>query len=292
MKKEKVLKNSILLFLIMTISIMFLLSCTAGVDLPGLNTILTSFTIEWPVSFDNTCNSAEAIEVIINAIDQNGELLNWSGTVNIELTNSNISVNPSTVALTNGVVQRNISFVNSSSGDEQTQIKLSYGDVITTFEDIILVIIPSDYFTLTITNDGKGNIEPSGDIIVGNGVPTNIFAEPSEGYVFASWSVENGTGVTFGNQNAAETTATLTVEDATIQANFKVPPAGSIIINSDDTYTATMDVTLTISAEAGSGVVQMMISNDSGFTGASWETYDDTPRAWEIGSGDCEHFVQ
>ncbi len=152
MKKEKVLKNSILLFLIMTISIMFLLSCTAGVDLPGLNTILTSFKVEWAGDFNGTCRSNEPISVEISALDQKGEVLNWTGAVDISVTNANISASPSTVNVTNGLVQVSIAFTNGTLTDQTTKFKVSYGDTVTEVDAELTVyetIPPSDvnFFT-------------------------------------------------------------------------------------------------------------------------------------------------
>lgn len=55
-------------------------------------------------------------------------------------------------------------------------------------------------------------------------------------------------------------------------------PTGSIRINNGAATTTTTATTLNISA---SGATQMMISNDSSFTGSNWETYA-TTKAWTI----------
>lgn len=52
-------------------------------------------------------------------------------------------------------------------------------------------------------------------------------------------------------------------------------------INNGDLFTKTPDVTLTLSAPAGT--TQMQISNDGGFVGAAWEAYT-TNKAWTITS--------
>ncbi len=63
-------------------------------------------------------------------------------------------------------------------------------------------------------------------------------------------------------------------------------PAGSFTINGGDAYTNTREVTLNLSATDNlSGVSQMLISDSSTFTGASWESYD-TTKTWSLPSGD------
>ncbi len=70
-----------------------------------------------------------------------------------------------------------------------------------------------------------------------------------------------------------------------------VKPTGTISINTNSTYTNTQSVTLALSANDNlSGVSQMMISNTSDFTGASWETYA-TTKSWTLPSGDGEKGV-
>ncbi len=69
------------------------------------------------------------------------------------------------------------------------------------------------------------------------------------------------------------------------------PPTGTISINTNSTYTNTPVVTLVLSANDNlSGVSQMMISNTSDFTGASWENYA-TTKQWTLPSGDGEKTV-
>jgi hypothetical protein len=54
-------------------------------------------------------------------------------------------------------------------------------------------------------------------------------------------------------------------------------PTGSVQIDDDATYTTDLDVTLTIGAtDATTSVTHMMISEDSNFSGVSWETYATT----------------
>ena len=63
-------------------------------------------------------------------------------------------------------------------------------------------------------------------------------------------------------------------------------PFGSILINSGDQYSSSLNVTLTVSAtDTISGLSQMMICNASDFSGCSWETYS-TSKSWTLSSGD------
>lgn len=69
-------------------------------------------------------------------------------------------------------------------------------------------------------------------------------------------------------------------------------PSGSIIVNSGNAYTATANVSLALSAQDpnGSGVNNMMISNSSSFSGASWQSYA-TSKSWTLASGDGTKYV-
>jgi formylglycine-generating enzyme required for sulfatase activity len=60
-----------------------------------------------------------------------------------------------------------------------------------------------------------------------------------------------------------------------------------IVINGDDKYTSTLDVSLTILA---SNAVQMLISNDESFSGAVWENYSST-KDWTLSTNDGEKQV-
>lgn len=71
----------------------------------------------------------------------------------------------------------------------------------------------------------------------------------------------------------------------------KYPPEGEILINSGSSYTSSNSVSLNINAsDAGSEVTGMMVSNDSGFTGASWESYTSS-KAWTLTPGDGEKTI-
>jgi hypothetical protein len=63
-------------------------------------------------------------------------------------------------------------------------------------------------------------------------------------------------------------------------------PSGSILIDSGVEYTTSTSVTLTLSAsDEGSGVSQMVLSNDGVFDTEPWETYA-TSKAWTLTAGD------
>ena len=66
---------------------------------------------------------------------------------------------------------------------------------------------------------------------------------------------------------------------------------GSVSINGGDTYTNSHSVTLTISSsDSGSGLDQMIISEDADFTDATWEDYD-TSKSFTLSSGDEEKTI-
>jgi hypothetical protein len=63
------------------------------------------------------------------------------------------------------------------------------------------------------------------------------------------------------------------------------PPTGDIIINSDETFTNTIDVSLSLSyADPDSGVIEVRYSND-GTTWTAWEAPSAT-RSWSLTTGD------
>jgi len=62
-------------------------------------------------------------------------------------------------------------------------------------------------------------------------------------------------------------------------------PTGSVLINDGAASTDIADVTLTLNAvDIESGVGEMMVSNDSGFSGAAWEPYN-TTMPWTLSDG-------
>ncbi|MGB9911096.1 MAG: LamG-like jellyroll fold domain-containing protein, partial [Microgenomates group bacterium] len=64
------------------------------------------------------------------------------------------------------------------------------------------------------------------------------------------------------------------------------PPSGSILINSGNEYTSSSEVILTLNAsDATSGVSQMIISENSDFSGSSWESYT-TSKVFSLSSSE------
>ncbi len=107
----------------------------------------SGFGLAWPSGFDYTCASNEPLDVTVEALDQNGDLLDWSGSVDLVPTNTNVTVNPSTVNLASGTVQASIAFRNDTVQSQETVITLTDGNTVTELPDTVLVyetIPPSD----------------------------------------------------------------------------------------------------------------------------------------------------
>jgi len=135
-----------------------LLSCSRGVDLEEENRVLTGFSLTWPGDFFFACLSNEPVTVTIKALDQNGaHFESWSGSVDIELANASVDAAPGTVSLANGIVERSISFDNTSSEDQETGITLSSGNVATDLGVTLLV-----YTTVAEQPSGFNLAWPSG----------------------------------------------------------------------------------------------------------------------------------
>ncbi len=81
------------------------------------------------------------------------------------------------------------------------------------------------------------------------------------------------------------------VDDLTSTGGFSMQadsenPTGSISINSGDTYVGSQNVNLSIAAtDDFTGVADMMISEDAGFSGGVWETYA-ASKSFALSSGD------
>ncbi|HBV99393.1 MAG TPA: phage tail protein, partial [Desulfotomaculum sp.] len=82
-------------------------------------------------------------------------------------------------------------------------------------------------------------------------------------------------------RNAAGNETSGTISDS-ITLDTTAPTGGSISINGGDTYTTSTLATLTLSA---TGASEMMVSEDSGFSGASYEAYA-TSKSFTLSSGD------
>jgi hypothetical protein len=109
------------------------------------------------------------------------------------------------------------------------------------------------------------------------GTSVQLEAVPGTGWGFSSWSgIGSANPVTIAINSNKNVTATFNQIDTT-------PPTGSISINSNDAYTKTTFVTLTLSASDTNGVSEMCISNTN--TCSSWETNAPT-KPWTLASGD------
>ncbi|MEI6873741.1 MAG: leucine-rich repeat protein [Spirochaetota bacterium] len=83
-------------------------------------------------------------------------------------------------------------------------------------------------YSLAIGAGSGGSIATptSSPLTVNHGASTTITATANGGYAFSGWTVTAGSGVTFGDAVAADTTVALAAGDATIQANFVIPTYG------------------------------------------------------------------
>jgi formylglycine-generating enzyme required for sulfatase activity len=158
-----------------------------------------------------------------------------------------------------------------------------------------------DVFQLTVTDDGNGSTFPSGNVMVADGVPAAITANPDSGYGFANWSIEGGTGVTFSSESSAVTTVTLTVGDATIQANFTPLPTAVESPTNDSVIDENTSIEITFNKTMNTATLNLRGDLASESNGGVWSTTtvtDDTltispATVWTGGSGlslivDCD----
>lgn len=118
-------------------------------------------------------------------------------------------------------------------------------------------------------------VDPSNNPIVSGTTATlSVITNLTQGiYTFFVKAVDNA-----GN-SGSETSGSVTVNTTA--------PTGSISINSGATNTNSLSVTLTLSATDdtdSASQLQMIVSNDSGFGGASYESYA-TSKTWTLVSG-------
>ena len=95
-------------------------------------------------------------------------------------------------------------------------------------------------------------------------------------------AVQEVTVTYLGTSVKTATNDNLTPFTDMIATNNAPPSDGSVTINSGDGYTNSTSVTLTLASE---GATQMMISENSNFSGASFETFA-TSKSFTISSGD------
>jgi|GEM_PF-2033437 len=227
-KAEGLFKRSSIIiltvFILLFAGTLIFTSCSSGVDIAGADRVLTSFSVTWPAGFSYTCLSAVSVSVTISALDQDGAVMDWSGTVDILATNVNVILDPASAQLSGGTVSVGLTFDTAGLEDEDTSIRIRYGDIVTDIPGTITVDKVLAVYELTIRGDGYGSTNPEGTLEVIHGVPVNITATPDEIFAqeneFDRWNTTSGSGVAFANNRAASTTVTLTAGDATIEATF------------------------------------------------------------------------
>jgi hypothetical protein len=131
-----------------------------------------------------------------------------------------------------------VTFANAASAS--TTVQLQAGDAV-----IKVWSEPHDW-VLTVSAGTGGTTDPAGAVYVLTAQARAVVATPGTGYHFVNWTLENGSGVTIADPNAASTTVTLTTTDAEVRANFAinqytltvtktgtgtVNPSGSVVVN-------------------------------------------------------------
>ena len=99
----------------------------------------TKLGIDWPEGFTGACGSKYPVSVKVNTLDQFGGVFKWSGFVDIILTNTNITLIPTQVELSDGTATVELEFRLSSESEEVTNVKLTNWDITTTLSDVITV---------------------------------------------------------------------------------------------------------------------------------------------------------
>lgn len=145
-----------------------------------------------------------------------------------------------------------------------------------------------DTFDLAYAAGEHGSISGTTSQTVNYGTDgSTVTAVPDSNYAFVKWSddsVEN-----------PRTDLNVT-ENITVTATFEIidpnaPVKSTFIINNDDAYTNSKDVSLSIAAtDDQNDVAYMMISNSVLFAGAEWVAYA-AEYEWEVTDGDGEKNV-
>lgn len=119
---------------------------------------------------------------------------------------------------------------------------------------------------------------------------TSGSAEPRSNVTYTPSALDNGSYYwrvrAIDDDNKEGSWSTANSGSIAFKVDTTAPSSGSISIDSGATYAISTSVTLTISSsDGGSGLYQMMISENSGFTGVSWESYS-TSKSFTLSSGD------
>lgn len=196
--KNKVMKSLLITLAMVTLmifSLFLILSCGAGVDVGGISIYTLTLITDGNGTTDpsGNINVEHGDSTNITATPSDGfQFLNWNIVSGTGVTIEDEEAASTTVTLTDGDATIQANFVITS-------------------------------YMLTVTNDGLGSTDPSGEMAVQHGVPTNITAAASEFFGYSTWFDywdTGASGVSFGNKNASSTTVTLTDGGATIQARF------------------------------------------------------------------------
>ncbi|SFG06678.1 Listeria/Bacterioides repeat-containing protein [Desulfotomaculum arcticum] len=162
---------------------------------------------------------------------------------------------------------------NSPAGESTNATSVTYR---VTFSEAVTGVDTSD-FTLTETGTAHGIIAA---VSAGSGTTIDVTVSGITGDGTLRLDLNSsGTGITDDAGNALATGYT---SGQTYTFDTTAPTGGSISINSGADYTTSTSVTLTLSA---TGASEMMVSEDSGFSGASYEAYS-TSKSFTLSSGD------
>lgn len=216
-------KTVVYVFAFLPLILILVSSCGEGVDLGEANKVLKSFTIEWQEGLQKgECGSKCPVSIKIKALDQNGESIKWDGSVDIVLTNPNITLAPTQIDMVNGEAGVNLVFQHPTENIEETNIKLSSGEISVTLDYLVKVYphihelkFANDYFM----------------VVKGKSIPLELEISPENAWdrnFF--WSTENSeiatvdqNGVVTGiDDGVTEVTARSDVYDKEVKCNVEV----------------------------------------------------------------------
>ncbi len=186
----------------------------------------------------------------------------------------------------------------SGDGAKTVYIKLkdAAGNVSTTSSDDITLdtVVPADP-SVSINSGAAWSTSGTVDLALGaTGSPSEMMVSNDAGFAGAgwesygtsksSWALTAGDGVrtVYAKFRDAAGNVSAVVSDD-IQVDTAAPTSPTISINGGAAYSSSATVDLALSAI---GATEMMVSNDSGFAGASWEAYATSKTGWVLTAGD------
>src|SRR3990167_4471291 len=155
-----------------------------------------------------------------------------------------------------------------SSGSEATSIAVG--------SSTVGVVVPTSS-TFTFVSSDKyvlANVHDTGDVSTVCNASTNTMTVT--GPTTVTITPNSGSTCTLNSGGVGGGSSNLPPADTTPPSNT------SVSISAGASTTSTLSVSLTLAA---TDATQMIISNDAGFAGASWETYA-TTKSWTLTSGD------